>query len=460
MSKEPTPTEYEAFARLQPALGWIADSTGFIYWYNEAWYRYTGTTPDQMEGWGWQSVHNPENLPEVLKNWKNSIAPFDMVFPLRGADGTFRPFLTRVVPHRRNGKVTHWFGNNTDIAELIAAQKQLRTEVAERKRAQRDSAQLAMLVTQSPDAIFSAKLDGTIDTWNAGASRLFGYSAAEAIGHHWNILVPDDTRDEFERTTARVQAGEAVEVETERLAKGGKRIAVDILAGPLRDTVGKVIGIDVAARDIRERKRHQQEMQVVLHELSHRAKNLLSIVLAMANQTARQCRNFVEFQTRFSGRLKALSTSHNVLVERNWRGVSMSELVRAQLAPFQESDRGRVAATGPDVIIAAKAAEQIGLCLHELATNAMKHGGLSVPTGRIEIEWQIEAGEFRLLWRERGGPTVVKPVRTGFGSLVLQRLAPTALNGKATKEFAPEGITWNLTCPANQVGDVPLFVEH
>ncbi len=109
-----------------PQLAWIAEADGYIFWYNQRWYDYTGTTPEQMEGWGWQSVHNPETLPGVLKQWKNSIAtgePFDMVFPLRGADGSFRDFLTRIMPVKNaNGDVMQWCGTNTDITERKQAE--------------------------------------------------------------------------------------------------------------------------------------------------------------------------------------------------------------------------------------------------------------------------------------------------------------------------------------------------
>jgi PAS domain S-box-containing protein len=109
---------FRTLANAIPQLCWMADADGGIFWYNQRWYAYTGTTPDQMKGWGWQSVHDPEMLAEVLERWKGSIAtgkPFDMTFPLRGADGVFRPFLTRVMPVRnRDGKVSKWFGTNTD----------------------------------------------------------------------------------------------------------------------------------------------------------------------------------------------------------------------------------------------------------------------------------------------------------------------------------------------------------
>ena len=122
--------QFRNLANAIPQLSWMANADGWIFWYNERWYEYTGTTPEQMEGWGWQSVHDPEVLPQVLERWKASIAawtPFDMVSPLRGADGVFRPFLTRVVPVKdAEGKVVRWFGTNTDISEQKRAEDQLK----------------------------------------------------------------------------------------------------------------------------------------------------------------------------------------------------------------------------------------------------------------------------------------------------------------------------------------------
>ncbi len=124
--------QYRTLANAIPQLCWMANADGWISWYNQRWYQYTGTSPEQMEGWGWQSVHDPETLPQVLDRWKTSITtgePFDMVFPLRGADGVFRPFLTRVMPVRDpDGNVTRWFGTNTDISEQLKNEEALREE--------------------------------------------------------------------------------------------------------------------------------------------------------------------------------------------------------------------------------------------------------------------------------------------------------------------------------------------
>ena len=141
---------FRTMAESIPQLAWMARPDGHIYWYNRRWHEYTGTTPEQMEGWGWQGVHDPEVLPSVLERWKASIAggePFDMVFPLRGADGEFRPFLTRVMPVRdENGKVAHWFGTNTDIADRLEVERELREAKEEAEAASRAKTQfLAVL---------------------------------------------------------------------------------------------------------------------------------------------------------------------------------------------------------------------------------------------------------------------------------------------------------------------------
>jgi PAS domain S-box-containing protein len=141
---------FRALADNLPLLCWIANADGWVVWYNFRWYEYTGTTPEQMAGWGWQSVHDPKELPGVVAAWKHSLTrgePFEMVFPLRGADGTFRPFLTRVVPIRDSeGRITRWFGTNTEVRDIMEAREAL----------QRSRAELEQLVEQRTAALLHA----------------------------------------------------------------------------------------------------------------------------------------------------------------------------------------------------------------------------------------------------------------------------------------------------------------
>jgi PAS domain S-box-containing protein len=130
---------FHTLADLMPSLCWMANGDGWIFWYNSRWYEYTGTTPEQMKGWGWQSVHDPAKLPQVLERWRNSIATgkaFEMTFPLRGADGIFRPFLTRIAPLiGAEGRIVRWLGVNTDITEERRSSEILERLVEERTAA-------------------------------------------------------------------------------------------------------------------------------------------------------------------------------------------------------------------------------------------------------------------------------------------------------------------------------------
>ncbi len=138
-ARRETEAQFRTLADSIPQLCWMATADGAIFWYNQRWYEYTGTTPEQMLGWDWQSVHDPAALPRVLERWRASIAsgePFEMVFPLRGADGVFRPFLTRVVPVRgTDGKIHRWFGTNTDIGEQQKVEEALRFALEQQRLA-------------------------------------------------------------------------------------------------------------------------------------------------------------------------------------------------------------------------------------------------------------------------------------------------------------------------------------
>jgi len=154
---------FRTLADNMPALCWWADAGGYIYWYNRRWYEYTGTVPEDMEGWGWQSVHDPQTLPAVMERWTRSIEsgePFEMTFPLKGADGEFRPFLTRIVPLRDdNGAIVRWFGTNTDIAgekKLADALSELNASLEERVAdaiAEREQAEEALRQSQKMETL-------------------------------------------------------------------------------------------------------------------------------------------------------------------------------------------------------------------------------------------------------------------------------------------------------------------
>jgi two-component sensor histidine kinase len=218
---------------------------------------------------------------------------------------------------------------------------------------------------------------------------------------------------------------------------------------------GRAIRVLGTARDITQRKQREQHVRVLLRELVHRSKNLLAVVQAMARQTATGSLSVDEFQRKFSARLQALSMAHDLLVSQDWRGASMRDLVRAQMAYCLDVDRAEVDAhariDGPKVMLSPEAAQNIGLALHELAANAMSYGALSCAGGTVSLCWRIEENRFIVDWREAGGPDVATPRREGFGHKVLRRLVAMALDGTATLAFPREGFSWSLSIPATHV---------
>ena len=195
----------------------------------------------------------------------------------------------------------------------------------------------------------------------------------------------------------------------------------------------------------KERDEREAHVRLIMRELSHRSKNLLAIVLAIARQTARHTTSFSEFESRFNSRIQALADAHDLLVEQQWSGAFVDDLVRAQLTAFGTE---RVTCSGERIMLRTEAVQNVALALHELATNALKYGALSVAAGKVDIDWARQPGEsgchdLRITWRESGGPPVVAPAQKGFGCFVLERVTINAL-GEGGLEFNPDGLVW--TC--------------
>ena len=191
-----------------------------------------------------------------------------------------------------------------------------------------------------------------------------------------------------------------------------------------------------------------------MRELSHRAKNQLAVVVAMARRTAEKSEGMADFEKIFSERLMALARSTDLLVNQDWRGVGLGELIAAHLGPFAEGNKSRLVVGGPTIEVGPDAAQSLGLAFHELATNASKYGALSVPEGVVTIRWRHTDAErrgLRIEWSESGGPRVSEPTRTGFGSVVIRRTVAQSLNGEVTHEFRPDGVFWAIEVPIEAI---------
>jgi len=333
-----------------------------------------------------------------------------------------------------------------DNAHLL---KSAQVEIGQRKRAEQNARRLASIVETSDDAIASIDLKGTITSWNRGAERLYGYSAAEVVGSPATILIPFDRVQEESNILDRVRRGDHVDhYETIRRHKAGYLIEVSLSVSPIRDGEGTILGASKIARDITERKRAEERNKLLLHEIKHRIKNSLTTVQAIAHQTLLNISD--EERSAFDGRLQALARAHDLLTLQSWDRVPITDLVAQSLAPFQDSEHRRFTADGPEATLETSKAVLVGLALHELATNAIKYGALSGEAGRVSIAWDLvnddEGARLRVHWKERGGPRVEEPSRKGFGSVLIERAIASEL-GASHWEFAPEGVSWSVEMP-------------
>jgi len=232
---------------------------------------------------------------------------------------------------------------------------------------------------------------------------------------------------------------------------------------PYRTMANVISGVVITFNDVTEQRRQQEHQQILMKELQHRTNNLFAVIQAMARQTAKSSTTFPEFEEQFGSRIQGLSHSNALLIEQDWKGVSLDRLIEAQLAPFVGTDTMRVETTGPQVMLAAEAVQTLGMALHELATNASKYGALSAPGGKVILNWSFGEGNgtapesLHMEWHEQGGPAVEAPARKGFGRFVIDQMVTRTLNAAVQTDFAPDGLRWTVQMPASEArGIAPL----
>jgi PAS domain S-box-containing protein len=283
---------------------------------------------------------------------------------------------------------------------------------------------------------------------NRTFARIVGYSPDELVSKSvQDITHPDDLEFSFAQLE-RLRSGKADSYEMEKryVRKDGTPVWVHITGTAVRRNDGSVDHFVSVIQDITERKQHEEREHLLMREISHRAKNMLSVVDAIAHQTA--AGNPEDFVERFSDRIQALSANQELLIRNNWHGVYLEDLVQAQLAHFADLFGSRVAVHGPKLRLNAASSQAIGLALHELGTNAGKYGALSTDRGRVDVCWNFSDNTFTMSWTEREGPPVHPTKRRGFGSTVVGTMAERTVDGTVDLDYAPSGVTWRLTCPA------------
>ncbi len=330
--------EYRALANSMPHLVWMAKPDGHLFWYNDRWCEYTGTSRDEMEIRGWQRFHDPARLPDVIERWNASLAsgePFEMIFPLRGADGKFRSFLTRVVPVRdAAGKITRWFGTNTDVSVEVEAQQALRESKEKLESALIASQRFSAIVESSDDAIVSKDLNGIVTSWNRRAEQIFGFSAEEMVGESIKRIIPDELHATEDDILATIARGDRIELfETVRRTKSGELVEISLTISPVMDESGRIVGAAKIARDITQRKKAERAL---------RTTERLASVGRLAATVAHEMNNPLEAVTNlvFLARLTASKEAANELLAAAEEELGRVSLITRQTLGFYRETKG------------------------------------------------------------------------------------------------------------------------
>jgi len=226
-------------------------------------------------------------------------------------------------------------------------------------------------------------------------------------------------------------------------------ISYDVELEPRYSAHGDVIGLIGTAIDLSDLQQYEDAMRLAMREITHRTKNLLAVIQATARRTASKAPTKEAFVESFAARLSAMSQSHDLLVRSNWRGADMAELVERNARQAGTIREGSFVIDGPSLTLTSEAAQHFGMALHELVSNALKYGAMSIDGGQVSARWEEVGDDVHFHWAETGGPEVSPPASAGFGTAYLQRAVAMALNAQTSLDFDPAGLRCTITLPGD-----------
>ncbi len=446
---------FRVLADAMPQMVWATLPDGSHDYYNARWYEFTGVPFGSTDGVAWNGMFHPDDQARAWERWRHSLEtgePYEIEYRLRRADGAYRWTLGRALPVRdAEGRIERWFGTCTDIEDIKATEEKLRVS-EERLRLALGAAEMI--------GTFVWDVDADRFTADASFARLFDQDPAAMAGGMsqaglLEVVDPAD-RDRVQQQILRtIDMGEPYDIEHRVVQRSGEVRWIVARGRCRRDAPGGNRRFSGAVVDITERKRAEEGQELLAKELSHRIKNIFTVIGGMVSLSASGAPAEVKgFAGALRRRLQALARAHEYVRPQSGEaqpaegGTTLKGLLGTLLAPYGAEDAGRMQLEGDDVPVGVKAATSLALILHELATNAAKYGALSQPEGGVAIAGERLGGSFRLTWRERGGPPVEgPPERRGFGTILAERGAITQLGGSIAQDWAREGLTLRLEVP-------------
>jgi PAS domain S-box-containing protein len=331
---------------------------------------------------------------------------------------------------------------------IFRSPAQLKAELAQRYAELLTDAEFTRgILANSSEAITVLDLAGGIEFASAGAVRAIGVDDATAlVGTSWLALWRADAQAQASAAIADANAGKTAIFEGARSTGNGRSGWWEVSVSPISGADGTPARLLAIARDVTERKLAQQAQHVMMQELHHRVKNTLATVMAITSQSLARAGSIAEGRLTVEKRLIALSEAHDLVRAGGGDGASLCQLVDRAISPY-DTVPTRISVSGDDISLSSQGALAFAMGMHELCTNAAKHGSLSVKSGRVDITWHTAAGRLRLTWREHGGPKVDTPTRRGFGLRVIEASFRDQLHGSVQISFAPPGFSCDIDLP-------------
>ena len=453
LADSPTAIEagFSSIAEDAPVIIWVTDPSGWCVYLNRRWFERTGQPVREGLGYGWINASHPDDRAMAEDTFRSANAQkteFRFEYRLQRTDGTYGWAIDIGTPRfDAGGNFLGYVGSVVDIDERKIAEERLAYN-EEQLRLAVDAAEVGLWdVDPINDRLF----------WPARVKAMFGISADAPVSmaDFYTGLHPDDRESvgaAYAKAADPLVRG-LYDVEYRTVGKeDGKQRWVAAKGRGIFDKDGRCVRVIGTAIDISKRKQTERNQALLIAELNHRAKNLLAIIQSIAFQTFKGGDSVEASREEFDLRLQALAGAHKLISERSWDDVDLHSFVTSPLSALG-LDRPQVIVEGPPLSVRPKTGVSIAMAVHELATNAMKYGSLSVPGGRVEVRWELDPEELTLIWRESGGPEVRPPGNKGFGSRMIERGLASELNGSVKIEYDPRGVLCTVRAPIPTIAE-------
>jgi PAS domain S-box-containing protein len=410
---------------------------------NDALLDMLGMTRTEFEATGldWRTLHEPEFVPEferVMATLRREGRVRPRELPLRAKSGAFVSVMA---------SATRLEGGRDEHAAFLADLTPLKTAEAALRKSQQRFEQVMRSVSA---IVYEVELRTGIVGWAANAWRVIGVGAEdiEPTVEWWLARVHPDDRPVLEAAIAEIKSGlcEQFELEYRLRHEEGHWLTIWDRAFLDRED-GKPVGYVGCAVDITERKKSEERLKMLAGELDHRVKNILANIIAIIRHSKDE-KSAEEYANAMLGRILAFGRAHELLRSAAWEGVPLRSLFETELAPFRTKRGRNVRLEGPDIVLAAPAAQSLAMASHELTTNAAKYGALSAPGGSLDVTWLCETRDgaplLSIKWCESGGPAVKRPAHSGFGTLMLKKIVARQLGADVDLSFGKGGLVCTI----------------